>query len=170
MKSNCQTLLFFLSLPLLLGNCSASSGGGCEAPWVSTGSRLLGSQAPNFVLPNLAGEKVELAAVSSQKPTLLVFWATWCPTCVEEIPVLNEWTEKYPGLQILGVNVQEPAERVRPFVKKYKIRYQVLLDEEGEAAQQYGLVGVPSTILLAKGGKVIYYGFALPQNIEQLMT
>lgn len=133
------------------------------------GERFLGTQAPNFVLPNLAGEKVELAAVVSQKPVLLVFWATWCPTCKEEIPLLNEWNGKYPGLKILGINVEESPERVKTFADKYKIRYEVLLDQEGQTTQEYGLVGVPSSILLAKGGKVIYYGFSLPENIGSLI-
>lgn len=164
-----RPLLLSFFLTLLLGSCSPSTGGGCQGPWVSTGDRFLGTQAPNFVLPNLSGQRIELATVVSQKPTLLVFWATWCPTCKEEIPLLNEWSEKYPELKILGINVEELPERVKTFAEKYKIHYEILLDQEGEIAQEYGLVGVPSSILLAKGGKVIYYGFSLPENIEPLI-
>lgn len=163
------------SLPLFLlaftlGNCGAPSGGGCSAgaPFVSS-ERFLGNQAPNFVLPNLAGEKVELAKLVQEKPTLLVFWATWCPTCIEEIPVLNEWVERYPNLQILGINVQESIEEVKPFAAQRGLRYPVLLDEEAEVTHQYGLVGIPAAILLAKGGRVIYYGFALPPDIEKVI-
>jgi thiol-disulfide isomerase/thioredoxin len=160
----------FLVGLLLLGNCGAPPGGGCSSSRVTPSERFLGSQAPNFVLPDLAGEEVELAALANQKPTLLVFWATWCPTCLEEIPVLNEWSEKYPGLQILAVNVQEPAERVKMFVKKRGVRYAVVLDQEAEVAYEYGLVGVPAAVFLAKGGRVIYYGFSLPRNIDQLIN
>lgn len=135
----------------------------------SPGERLLGNQAPDFSLPNLSKEEVELSKLVQEKPTMLVFWATWCPTCNEEIPVLNQWVDRYPGLQIVAVNVQESPERVRAFAKKKKIRYSILLDEEGEVAQQYGLVGIPASVLLAKGGKVIYYGFSLPQNVEPLI-
>lgn len=162
-------LLFSLFINLVLGNCGPSTGGGCQPEWFSSGERLLGSQAPNFVLPNLTGEKVELAKVTSQKPALLVFWATWCPTCKEEIPILNEWSKKYPELQILGINIEEPRERVQTFAEKHKILYPVLLDEEAEVAHQYGLVGIPAAILLAKGGQVIYYGFMLPENIDRLI-
>ena len=159
-----------LILLLLLGSCGSSQpGGGCVSSWAPPGQELLGNQAPNFTLSSLSGEKVELAGLAQKKPTLLVFWATWCPSCVEEIPILNEWSEKYPGLQILGVNVQEPLKRVQAFAQKRKIRYPIVLDGAGEVAQQYGLVGIPAAILLSKGGKVIYYGFTLPQNIEQLI-
>lgn len=165
-----KNISFFALTLLLLGNCgSPSSGSGCSPSWTASSDQLLGSQAPNFVLPNLVGEKVELQTLANQKPTLIIFWATWCPTCVEEIPVLNAWTEKYPQLQILAVNVQEPPARVRTFAKKQEIRYPVVFDEEAEVAHMFGLVGIPAAVLLAKGGKVIYYGFALPKNVEQLI-
>lgn len=151
---------FFLATVLLLGNC------GFPPP---PSDQFLGNQAPNFVLPNLNSEKVELANLTSQKPTLLIFWATWCPTCNEEIPTLKEWHQKYPELQILAVNVEEPAGRVRAFAEKRGIRYPILLDSEAEVAHQYGLVGIPASVLIAKGGRILYYGFTLPQNIEQLV-
>ena len=161
--------IFLLLTAFTLGSCGAPQGGGCRSPWAGSSDQFLGSQATNFVLPNLAGEEVGLANLASQKPTLLVFWATWCPTCVEEIPVLKSWSEKYPELQILAINVEEPAARVQAFAKKYKIHYSILLDQEGDVAHEYGLVGIPAAVLLAKGGRVIYYGFSLPGNIEQLI-
>ena len=150
-------VLFFL-LTLLLGSCRPYAG-----------ERLLGNQAPDFTLSNLKGEKVQLSKLTGQKPTMLVFWATWCPTCNEEIPTLNQWVRLYPGLQIVGIDVQESPERVRVFTEKKKFQYPVLLDEEGEVAEQYGLVGIPASVLIAQGGKIIYYGFSLPQNVEQLI-
>ena len=153
-------------LALLLGSCG-TSGGGCRG-WFP-GDRFLGNPSPNFTLPNLDGQLTELAKVAQEKPTLIVFWATWCPTCNEEIPILNKWVDLYPQVQILAVDVQESAERVRAFAKKKKIRYTVLLDEEGEVSERYGLVGIPASVLLAKGGKIIYYGFSLPYNVEKLI-
>ncbi len=82
---------------------------------------------------------------------------------------MNEWVEKYPGLQIVGINVQEPAERVKAFAEKEKLLYPILLDQEAEVAHQYGLVGIPASILTTRGGRIIYYGFALPRNIERLI-
>ena len=169
MNLHLRAFIFCLLSGALLGSCSPSPNGGCQSAWMPAGERLLGNQAPDFTIPNLAGEKVVLSKLSQEKPTLLVFWASWCPTCNEEIPVLNQWAGLYPDLQIVGVNVQEPAERVRTFVKKRNIRYAVLLDEEGEVAEQYGLVGIPASVLLAKGGKIIYYGFSLPQDVDQLI-
>lgn len=164
-----RSLILFLLLGLLITSCGSGSGSGCQAALLSSSDRLLGNPAPNFTLPRLGSESVVLAEIVKEKPTLLVFWATWCPSCVEEVPLLNQWMEKYPDLQILAVNVEEPRERVAEFVEKHKIRYPVLLDETGEVASQYGLVGIPAAVLMARGGRVIYYGFVLPKNIEKLI-
>ena len=155
--------LFALLLVLGLASCGPSGGS------LESGGKLLGNQAPNFTLPNLAGEKVELSSFTNQKPTLLVFWATWCPTCKEEIPTLNEWAQKYSGMQIVGIDVQESKEQLQKFLKKQPIQYPILLDEEADIAGQYGLVGIPASVLIAKGGRVIYFGFSLPENVERLI-
>ncbi len=156
MKIRHLTLFSFI-MALVLASCAPPA------------SQLLGSPAPNFTLSDLKGQKVELASAVSQKPTLLVFWATWCPTCKEEIPTLNEWAAQYPQLQIFGIDVQESRDRVKAFAEKRKMNYPILLDEDGSVAELYGLVGIPASVLLAKGGEIIYYGFALPENIGQLI-
>lgn len=167
MKIKTKSLALLLLGAFFIGSCGGPGRGGCQAP--SSTGRLLGNPAPNFTLSNLAGEAVALASFTQEKPVLLVFWATWCPACVEEVPILNEWTEAFPGLQIVGVNVQEPRERVQAFAEKHGVRYPILLDEEAKVAHQYGLIGIPAAILIAKGGSVIYYGFSLPKNIERLI-
>lgn len=161
--------IFCLLLLLAFGNLGPSNEGGCQPQWASSGDRLLGTQAPDFALPNLKGEKVKLSSLTAKKPVLLIFWATWCPACIEEIPTLNEWNQTYKDLAILGINVQESAARIKAFTKKKKILYPILLDEEGDVAGQFGLVGIPAAILLAKGGRVIYFGFSLPRNIDRLI-
>lgn len=127
--------------------------------------------APDFTLPSMAKEQspVTLSTLYQQTPVLLVFWATWCPSCVEEIPELNRLKAEYPEdkLQILSVNVQESRSRVSRFLKKNSMKYPVLLDEHGEVAGAYNLVGLPVSVLLAKGGEILYYGFSLPPNLDQ---
>lgn len=133
-----------------------------------------GTQAPGFELPVFKRESkiLSLVEVNREKPVLLVFWASWCPACVEEIDLLNAWYRRYDsrGLQILAINVKEGPEEIHTLIEERPIRYTVLLDQKGEVAQQYGLVGLPTTVLLAKGGKILYYGFSLPEKaVNQLM-
>ena len=137
-------------------------------------SQLVGAQAPDFTLPLLSSgtAKLTLSEVSREHPVLLVFWASWCPSCVEEIPVLNDWYREWTpkGLKILGINVEEPRSQLSAFVKAQPIDYPVLLDEKGEVAEHYGLVGLPAAVVLAKGGKIIYYGFTLPRDMQHLLN
>lgn len=138
----------------------------------SVPSRKVGNRAPDFTL-SVAGSsaKVTLSEINKESPVLLVFWATWCPSCREEMPELNNWqkTKTPKGLKILAVNVEESKPDVEEFIKQNKLKYQVLMDEEGKVANSYGLVGIPVAIYLEKGGEVLYYGYQLPQNIDTLL-
>ncbi len=131
-------------------------------------------KAPDFTLPSLQDEsqQITLSHIAHEQPVLLVFWATWCPSCISEISTLNEWEEKYrsQGLKILAIDVQEPRDQALDFVKENPLRYLSLIDESGEVASRYGLAGLPSSVFLAKGGKILYYGFGLPENLEQLLA
>lgn len=128
--------------------------------------------APDFSLasPTEAG-KTKLSDVTKTSPVLLIFWASWCPGCVHEIPEVNELAEKYKskGLKVFGVNVQESSKKIQKFLKTHPMKYPVLMDAEGRVASSYGLVGLPAAVFVAKGGKILYYGFSLPGNIEELI-
>lgn len=138
------------------------------------GKHRIGDQAPDFSLPVLQSQdqRIRLSDISANNPVLLVFWATWCSSCVSEIPLLNRWHQKYfpQGLRILAINVQESRGYLTRFLEENPIEFPTLLDEEGEVSSLYGLVGIPSSVLLAKGGGIIYYGFGLPDNIDKLLA
>lgn len=130
------------------------------------------SKVPDFTLPALAGGKpVVFSEVNRENPVLLVFWATWCPSCEEEIPALNEIQKKFSsqGLRILAVNVEESGQAVQDFQKNHPMNYPVLLDEKGKVTNQFGLAGVPVLVLAQKGGNVLYFGFSLPADLEKLL-
>ena len=127
--------------------------GGADAatPGASTGP------AADFTLPDLDGRPVSLGPFLGKTPVLLVFWATWCPECKAAIPEINALTtgplaEK---LQIFGLDFRESREKVAQAVKSRGIRYPVLLDERGQAARAYGVVGIPTYILIDRKGKIV---------------
>ena len=129
-------------------------------------------KAPDFSLPRLkGGPSVELSKITQNDPVLLIFWATWCPTCVEEIPALNALHKKHAfgGLRLLAVNVQESPEMLLDFIKTHPMSYPILLDQTGEVAEKYKIEGLPVSVLLAKGGEILYYGFSLPGNLDELL-
>lgn len=111
------------------------------------------SLAPAFELPDLAGEIVRLADFAG-RTVVIDFWATWCPPCEFQIPVLNAvhdaWRER--GVVVLGVAVDaEGIEKVGPYVAEHEVRYPILLGDEA-LARKFGAVGFPSSVLIAPDG------------------
>jgi peroxiredoxin len=123
---------------------------------------------PDFTLKDLKGNKFTLSKQIG-KPVLLFFGATWCPSCRSEIPAYKNIHETYSkrGLIVIYINITEPAAKVAKFVKAHALPYKVLLDEEGSVAESYGIVGVPTMILIDKEGRIIQAGHSteeLPLN------
>lgn len=110
-----------------------------------------GGKAIDFTLKNLAGKDINLIKdFAKRKVIILIFSATWCPYCVQEIPALKAIYNKYnyKGVEIIHVDPQESRERVQGLVDKFKIPYPVLLDEKGEVTKQYKVLGLPTIIFL----------------------
>ena len=120
---------------------------------------LIGRPAPGFALPSTNGETISLADFKGKKVVLLVFWATWCPPCRQEIPTLIKLHQEFGdrGLTIIGVcsNDKNSVEDVRAFLRKRPLPYINLHDEKQEATADYGAKAVPSTILIDKSGTVV---------------
>ncbi len=125
----------------------------------------------DFVLKNLAGEEVDTAGFRGKNFLLIVFGATWCPVCVEEIPELKEIHRRYQdhGLVILSVDVQENSRKVAAFAEKNALPYPVLLDETGEVAHRYGVRGIPFLVLADREGRVLYQGYRPRGGLEPLL-
>lgn len=124
--------------------------------------------------PSLVGEPIEIdGTLLSGKPfdrkslagkvVLVEFWATWCPSCVAEMPNLLAQYEKYhdQGLEIVGVCLDEDREAVKQFVAEQKIPWPILHEEPAGAGwrhplvARYGISGIPTVILVGRDGTVI---------------
>ncbi|QQR80810.1 MAG: TlpA family protein disulfide reductase [Deltaproteobacteria bacterium] len=86
------------------------------------------------------------------------FWATWCPSCVQEIPSLEALNQvmKDKPFEILAVSVDEegwPA--IDSFVKKFPMTFPILLDVQGMVSSQYGTYQLPESYLIDSKGKII---------------
>ena len=112
--------------------------------------------APDFTLKDLQGREFKLSEQRG-KPVLLVFGATWCPSCRNEIPYLKEIYAKYAskGLVVVNIDVEESSDQVARFVEKYKLPYRVLLDETAQVARNYRVRGIPNFTLLNKEGQIV---------------
>ena len=119
------------------------------------------NRAPEFTLMDLQGNTFKLKDYR-MKTVLLIFGATWCPSCRSEIPHFKEIFAKYNprGLDVAYINIEEPQDRVIRFSKKYQLPYRTLLDIKADVANAYDIMGVPSMILL-KEGKVVTRNYRL---------
>jgi len=130
-----------------------------------------GQQAPDFTLNDLSGKTWKLSDLRGHS-VALVFWASWCPPCKEEIPMLIEAQKELPeGSKILAVNVTsgDKLEDVKALVAAKAISYPVLLDVDGTAGELYAVRNIPNTVVLDKNGVVVDNRVGAYDSKEQLL-
>ncbi|MCK5378820.1 MAG: TlpA family protein disulfide reductase [Acidobacteria bacterium] len=130
---------------------------------------------PNISLVDLKGQAVELQQLTDGRPTLLVFWATWCGPCRAEIPRINEAHRRFgdDGLAVLAVNpgIRDSLANVRLYVEHFGLQYAVYFDPNQATRSAYELIGTPTIILLDAAGREIQRGDTVDlQAIERLMN
>lgn len=115
-----------------------------------------GDQAPDFQVTTLDGETMRLSDYKGQG-VFLNFWATYCPPCKEEMPYMENQYHlfKEKGVEILAINVGEPALTAEKFVDRYGLTFPIPLDEREEIYKAYGVGPIPTTFLIDKDGNVI---------------
>jgi len=127
--------------------------------------------APDFMLPDLNGRKVKLSDYRG-KLVVIDFWATWCPPCEFEIPVLNSLydSEHDRDVVILGVSVDtDGPEVVRSYAEQREVRYQILLGSES-LARDFGAPGFPSLIVVGPDGSIRSVRVGLVEQAELLQV
>ena len=110
--------------------------------------------APDFELQALTGEMVSLSDFNG-KPVLINFWATWCPPCVQEMPLLQEISDDYAGeLVVLPVNGGDSMEQIRAFAEAYEYNLMFLADPENALSLEYSVRGFPTSFFIDVDGLV----------------
>ena len=119
---------------------------------------VIGSQRPEFAMLDIDGELRNIKDWDG-KVILLNFWATWCPPCKKEIPVLMELQQEYDekGLQVVGVAIDD-NEAVSAFAMELGINYPLMAGETDtiELARRYGnsFGAMPYTAFINKNGEI----------------
>jgi len=118
-------------------------------------TQLVGKPAPDFTLKDLAGNDVKLADTKGSV-TLLDFWATWCPPCVEGMPNLERIHKERAkeGIRVIAINAMEEKDKVAAFVKARSLTLPVVLDADGKAGESYELEGYPTSVIIKRDGTI----------------
>ena len=113
--------------------------------------------ASNFTLKNLEGEDVSLSQFRG-KYLLINFWATWCAPCKIEMPSLEKLYRQFKSdnFDMIGIsNDMFGARVVRPYIKATNLTFPMLLDQRMIASRQFGIVSLPTTVLIDPQGIII---------------
>jgi thiol-disulfide isomerase/thioredoxin len=91
---------------------------------------------------------------------VVLFWATWCRPCTEDLPQIQELyrQHKAAGFEVIGVNVDSPGAPIQEYIQQYKVAWPSIHEEGGlqsGVAQQFGVITLPTTFLVDKTGKVV---------------
>lgn len=126
------------------------------APWNPIFGKLP-ARAPDFQLPNHDGQMVSLSSLRG-RVVLLNFWATWCNTCVVEMPSLEKLAKRMQGkpFTMLGVSVDENWDLVRNFFPEGSAMT-VLLDKDKSQPGRFGTEKFPETFIIDPDGNIRYY-------------
>jgi peroxiredoxin len=108
-----------------------------------------------FQLMDLDGQPIRLADLRG-KAVWLNFWASWCPPCQSETPILRSIDQQYRdrGLAIIGVQVQQIVDDGRKYATTYSLRYRIGADVAGDIYREYKVFALPTQFFIGTDGVV----------------
>ena len=119
--------------------------------------------APDVTLPVLfagagigpVGVSVSLSSLRG-KPVVVNLWASWCPPCRNEAPILQRLARTYEprGVVILGINVRDVSGDARAFIKEFGLTFPSLRDGSDDTEQRFEATGLPETFIIDPDGKM----------------
>ena len=113
-----------------------------------------------YQLADLDGAPIRLADLRG-KAVWVNFWASWCPPCQQETPILRKMAERYrdAGLVIVGIAVQETSpDDIRAYADRYELPYTIGFDASGHVYRQYKVFGLPTQFFIRPDGTIASVG------------
>lgn len=108
------------------------------------------------------------------KVLIVDFWASWCAPCRRSFPWLDEMQQKYgdDGLLVIGVNEDSIAKDAEAFLDVYPVSFRIVPDADGNLAQQFDLIAMPSSYIIDRNGEIAarHLGFKAGKTAEYEAT
>ena len=141
-------------------------------------SALIGRPAPQTNLPPVAGLERDGAPVPGLDPasfagvvTVVNVWASWCVPCHDEAPLLLQLA-KDSRLRLVGINYKDDADNARRFLGRYGDPFAAAgADQNGRAAIEWGVYGVPETFIVGRDARIAYklVGPITEENLDTVL-
>jgi cytochrome oxidase Cu insertion factor (SCO1/SenC/PrrC family) len=116
-------------------------------------SPAAGGTAPAFALTGTDGRQVTLASLAG-KPAVINFWASYCPPCRAEMPLLQRRVGQQSGAQLVLVDEGDSSQAARDFLGSLGIKQAALLDSDLGVGHAYGAIALPTTIFVHADGTI----------------
>lgn len=113
-----------------------------------------GGQAPAFKLTGTDGRQVTIASLAG-KPAVINFWASYCPPCRAEMPLLQRLVGQRAGVQLVLVDEGDSSQAARSFLGSVGISQAALLDSDLAVGHEYGAIALPTTVFVRSDGTIL---------------
>ncbi len=138
--------------------------------WLHTPAHAVepGQQVPDIELSGVPG--VTKLSDLRGKVVYVDFWASWCAPCKQSFPWMDEMQRKYAdrGLRIVAINFDTKRADADKFLATSPVSFAIAFDAKGDSARRLAVKGMPTSVLVAGDGKVLYVhrGFRLEERAE----
>ena len=104
------------------------------------------------------------------RPTVMVFWASWCGPCRKEAPDIVRVSKSYGNqVNIVGINAGEPIDVAKRAAVQMGITWPVVMDAAGSLQAKYNVTGIPLVLVLDADGRVRHRNNGVPSDIHRLL-
>jgi len=128
-----------------------------------------GGQAPAFTITTDQGKQITPASFGG-RILVLNFWASWCAPCVQEIPSLNRFQEKYAekGVVVVAISIDKNPDKYKSFLQRIPVAFSTARDPSADISAQYGTFQIPETYLIKDGKVMRKYGNREDWNSDEI--
>ena len=122
---------------------------------IATNSLLIGSQLPEIKLISVDGQEVSTQSLLDT-PLIINVWYSTCEPCRRELPAFADADAQYRNqVRFVGVNIKDSASVAKEFASQYGVKFELLLDKNGQFISQLGIATAPVTLAINPQGVIV---------------